>query len=117
MAYPMLTQPLRHPADPDPTASSKARAVLVLGVVALVTGSMVGGLVPAWVALILARQATAEIDAAGGFLTGRRSVRIGTALAWAGVALAATALVLAVVIGLLHLVPTGAGQDFDSHTS
>ena len=36
------TVPMRHPLDPDPVRSSKAVAVLILGVVSLLTGPMVG---------------------------------------------------------------------------
>nr|WP_018347756.1 hypothetical protein [Longispora albida] len=116
MAYPLITEPPRHPRDPDPARSSKAMAVLALGIAAVVTGPMVGGLVPALAAFLLARQAYADIDAAEGFLTGRRYVRLGLGLAWAGVVLAATAIVAASVIGLLHLAPVGSGPDFDSNT-
>jgi (hydroxyamino)benzene mutase len=103
--------PVRHPLDPDPVRSSKAAAVLVLGIVAAVTGFFVGGLVPATLALVLARQARAEIIAAGGFLTGGRALRVGVALAWVGICLAATALVLASIVGLLHMARTS-GRDF-----
>src|SRR5437667_404034 len=34
---------VRHPLDPDPVASSKARAVFALGVVAALTGFFLGG--------------------------------------------------------------------------
>ena len=38
---------VRHPADPDPVPSTKARSVLVLGLVAALTGFFLGGLIPA----------------------------------------------------------------------
>src|SRR5256886_17541261 len=60
----------RHPLDPDPVRSTKAAAVLALGIVAALTGYFLGGLVPATLALLLARQARAEQVAAAGFLTG-----------------------------------------------
>jgi hypothetical protein len=100
----------RHPLDPDPVASTKAGAVLALGVVAVLTGVAVGGLVPATVALVLARQARADMRSAGGFLLGSRRVRVGVALAWTGIVLAATTLVVALVIGLLHF--AGYGRDY-----
>lgn len=95
--------PVRHPLDPDPVRSSKAGAVLALGITAAVTGFFVGGLIPATLALLLARQTRAEMAAAGGFLTGGRSLRAGVVLAWLGICLAATALVIATIIGLLHM--------------
>jgi hypothetical protein len=104
----------RHPRDPDPTRSTKANAVLALGVVAALTGGLVGGLLPATVALLLAREARADIAAARGFLVGTSRVRLGVTLAWTGIALAAAALVAASIMGLLNLAGPG-GQDFDSN--
>ena len=106
--------PGRHPLDPEPVRSTKARVVFALGVVALLTGPFVGGLVPATVALVLVRQARREAYAARGFLTGGAWLRRGEWLAWTGFVLAVTALVTAVVLGLLHVAQTPAGQDFDS---
>jgi hypothetical protein len=103
--------PVRHPRDPDTVRSAKAPAVLTLGVVALLTGFFVGGLIPATLALVLGRQASAEIRASGGYLTGGRAVRAGVALAWAGIVLAATALVIATIIGLLHMA-RGSGTNY-----
>ncbi len=99
----------RHPLDPDPVRSTKAVAVLVLGVVAVLTAPLVGGLVPAGAALLLARQANADLAAGRGFLTGRRLVAAGRVLAWIAVTLAAAALVIAAVIGLLGLASAGRG--------
>ena len=101
--------------DPEPVAATKARAVFALGLVALVTGPLVGGVIPATVALVLARQTHRQQYAAGGYLTGSAWVRRGRRLAWAGIILALTALVVAVITGLLHT--AGApGQDFDPGT-
>jgi (hydroxyamino)benzene mutase len=103
---------IRHPLDPDPVASTKARSVLALGVVAAVTGFFLGGLVPATLALLLAREARQERLASAGYLTGGRSIRVGVVLAWVGIVLAATALVLASIIGLLHVADSRSGADF-----
>src|SRR2546430_12784910 len=52
-------------------------SVLALGIVAALTGFFLGGLVPATLALLLARQAHREQLAAAGFLTGdRKSTRL-----------------------------------------
>jgi (hydroxyamino)benzene mutase len=107
----VLSELPRHPLDPDPARSSKATAVLALGVVAALTGVLVGGLVPAAVALLLAREARADILAARGFLVGTRRLRTGIALAWLGIVLAVAALVTASIIGLLHFAQPG-GTDF-----
>jgi hypothetical protein len=93
---------VRHPLDPDPIPSTKALAVLALGIVAAVTGFFIGGLIPATLALLLARDARREMSAARGFLAGGRRIRIGVALAWVGIVLAACAVVAATVVGLLH---------------
>jgi len=101
----------RHPLDPDPVRSTRAAAVLALGVAAVVTGPFLGGIVPATVGLTLARQAQSDLAAGRGYLTGGRQVRAGIVLAWVGIALAVTALVVASVIGLFQLAGAG-GQDF-----
>jgi hydroxylaminobenzene mutase len=96
--------PTRHPMDPEPTGSSKARAVFALGLAALIT-----------VALVLARQTHRQLYASGGYLTGSAWIRRGRRLAWAGIILALTALVVASIAGLLHVAGTP-GQDFDTDT-
>jgi (hydroxyamino)benzene mutase len=93
-------------------SSTKATTVLVLGVVALVTGPLVGGMVPAVIALALGRQARADLVAGRGFLTGAERLRCGEILAMVGLGLAAVTLVvgaLAAMISIAH----GAGlHDF-----
>ncbi len=54
---------------------------------AAVTGLFVGGVVPATVALVLARQARREAYASGGYLTGSFWIRRGERLAWIGIML------------------------------
>lgn len=104
--------PPRHPDDPDVVRDSKSVVVLVLGIAGLVTAPFVGGVVPATMALYFAREARAEMVAAGGFLSGERAVRIGSRLAWAAIVVAAAALVAASVWGLIgHAGSTS--QDFD----
>ncbi len=113
----MTTPALRHPLDPDQTRSSKAVAVLVLGVAAALTGFFLGGLIPAALALLLARDAEAELRRSAGFLTGWRLLRAGTTLAWLGILLAAVALVIAAIIGLLHLATTPTGTNYDPNVN
>ncbi|OJF15589.1 hypothetical protein [Couchioplanes caeruleus] len=107
--------PPRHPLDPDPVRSTKARAVFALGLAGLLTGPLVGGVIPATLALLLSRQVHRQQWEAGGYLTGGGWVRRGRRLAWAGIVLAITTLVIAVIAALLHLAGT-AGQDFDPGT-
>jgi hypothetical protein len=103
---------LRHPADPDPTRSTKAGAVYALGVVAVLTGPFVGGVIPATIALLLAREVRADLHAAEGYLVGTRRHQKGVTLAWAGIVLALAAIVVAVVRALYLWAATG-GVDID----
>jgi (hydroxyamino)benzene mutase len=107
------TEALRHPADPDPTRSSKATAVLALGVTAVLTGPFVGGVIPATIALLLAREVRADLHSAGGYLVGTSRYERGVRLAWAGIVLALATVVVAVVRGLYLWAQTGS-VDFDS---
>lgn len=86
--------------------------MFVLGLIAVLTGPFVGGVVAATLALMLARQARREAYASGGYLTGTAWLRRGERLAWAGLVLAATTIVAAAVIGVVHLADLPAGQDF-----
>ncbi len=91
--------------------STKATLVLVLGIVAVITGPLVGGVVPAVLAFVLADQARADVAASHGYLIGLDRIRRGRMLAAVGLFLAAAALVAAGVVGILGLVDN-AGQDF-----
>ncbi|MDG4821217.1 hypothetical protein O7635_05020 [Asanoa sp. WMMD1127] len=106
------TEALRHPLDPDPVRSTKAGAVFGLGLLAAMTGVVVGGIVPATVALVLARQARREAYASGGFLTGGLWIRRGERLAWIGVMLCIATVVIATVIGILNSADPAGVQDF-----
>jgi hypothetical protein len=102
----------RHPLDPEPVRSTKARAVFALGLIGALTGLFVGGVVPATIALQLARQARREAYASGGFLTGAVRLRRGERLAWTGLFLAAVAVTAAVVIGVVRLADAPFGHDY-----
>jgi hydroxylaminobenzene mutase len=104
--------PTRHPMDPDPEPSTKARTVFALGLIGFLTGAFVGGVIPATIALVLARQASRQAWQAGGYLTGSAWIRRGRRLAWAGIVLALAALVVATIAGLLHLAGRSGGTNF-----
>jgi hydroxylaminobenzene mutase len=106
----------RHPLDPDQVRSTKAAAVLALGVAAVVTGPVIGGVVPAAVGLVLAKQARGELLAGKGYLTGAKQLRLGLTLAWIGIGLAVTALVVASVIGIISLA-SGPAHDFPASSN
>lgn len=98
------TVPERHPDDPDERSSTKAAAVLSLGITAVLLMFCGGGVVPATFALLLARPARAEIAASGGYLTGRRALRAGEVLSWIGLAVSAVVITGVVVTLLLRTV-------------
>ena len=104
--------PTRHPMDPDPERATKARAVFALGLVGFLTGAFLGGVIPATVALLLARQAARDAYASRGYLTGAAWIRRGRRLAWAGIVLALVTLVVLAIAGLLHLAGAPSGADF-----
>lgn len=104
--------PTRHPLDPDPAPSTKARAVFALGLVSLLTGAFIGGVIPGTIALLMARQTARQQYDARGYLTGSAWIRRGRRLAWAGIVLALTSLVIATIAGLLHLASAPSGPDF-----
>lgn len=80
---------VRHPQDPDPVPSTKAAAAFALSIVALMTSPLIGGVIPGVTALVLARQADADIAASDGFLLGARQARRARLLARAALAVAA----------------------------
>jgi hypothetical protein len=108
-----MSEALRHPADPDPSRSSKATAVFALGFAAVLTGPFVGGIIPATIALLLAREVRSDLNAAGGYLLGTSRYERGVRMAWTGIVLAIAVVVLAVVRGLYLWAQTGS-IDFDS---
>jgi hypothetical protein len=113
-----IARPVRHPLDPDVTRSTKAILVLALGIVAAVTGGLLGGVIPATIALIIARSTRADLVASRGYLTGDRMMRIGVGLSWLGIVLAIAALVVAAIMGLLHLAAVaGSPQHFAPGTN
>ena len=67
--------------------------------------------------MLLARSARADMIEAKGYLTGVRMIRVGTRLAWLGIVLALAAVVVASVIGILHLGAARSGTDFAPGTN
>ncbi|QSB04547.1 hypothetical protein [Natronoglycomyces albus] len=106
----------RHPVDPDPVPSSKVIAAFVLAGVGLCLAPFVGGAIPASFALVLARQAERDIRDSDGWLLGAAKLRRIRALAWTALGLAATVLVIGLLIWVISLA-SGAGQpQFDGNT-
>ena len=108
----MVTPSARHPLDPDPVRASKASAVFGLGLLSVVTGPFLGGVIPATLALLMARESHRELVAAEGFLLGARRLRNGVRLAWTGIVLSIATLVVLAILGPAGLA-RGRGTDFD----
>lgn len=106
------TSLVRHPRDPEPVASTKSIAVMALGLAALVTGPLVAGVVPAVLALALARQARADLIAGQGYLTGAQRLRQGELFALIGLGLSAVGFVVAAVVAILTIAGGPIPYDF-----
>ena len=102
---------MRHPDDPEPVADSKATAAYGLGVLAVVTGLAVGGVVPATIALLLARQAGSDLREGQGWRTGEGRIRVARRLAWIGIAMAVVTMVTVLTMVLLRDAGSG-DRDF-----
>jgi (hydroxyamino)benzene mutase len=100
-------QALRHPADPDPVRSSKATAVYLLGIAAVITGPFVGGVIPGTIALLLATEVRRDLHAANGYLIGTSRYQRGIKLAWAGIVLGIAAIVVVIIRTLYVWAQTG----------
>lgn len=106
-----VSAPARDPADPEPVADTKATAAFGLALLAAVTGLAVGGIVPATIALALARQAREELRTGEGWRTGAGRVRWAERLSWLALALATLTLLTLTVWLFLRGVHFGT-QDF-----
>lgn len=93
---------MRHPDDPDTVPDTKVVAAFCLGVLGAVTGLALGGAVPASIALVLARQGGRELEDGEGWRTGARYLVWARRLAWVGLSLAVTSLVVLVAVRLLQ---------------
>jgi hypothetical protein len=71
------------PYQPQQDSSGKALASLILGICGLVVCPLVCSIL----AIVLANQAYAEIDASRGRLGGRQNAQVGLILGWVGVGL------------------------------
>lgn len=95
------------PPDPEPRRSSKATAVLVLGILGVCLMLCGGGAVPGALALAMSGPARAEIEGSEGFLTGSGMIRTGRVLSWVAVVVGAMVLVGIAVLALLDLADRG----------
>src|SRR5438046_1474090 len=93
---------MRHVDDPDPVLDSKAAAAYCLAVLGVATGLLIGGVVPATIALVMVRQASGELESGRGWRLGDRHVLWARRLAWAALGLAVIAVLLVIAAHLLQ---------------
>ncbi|WP_163508520.1 hypothetical protein [Fodinicola acaciae] len=82
------------PVEPRPRPASAASWALAASVVAVALSLCVGGLIPGLIGLALARMATAEVAASGGWLTGAGMIKAARVLSLVAIA-------VSVVIGVV----------------
>lgn len=93
----------RHPLDPDPVPATKAQAVRWLAIVALAFSPVLAGVVPAVVALVMARETVEQMRASGGFLTGTGPLLSGVRLVRLALLVSVAVVVIGVAVALLRL--------------
>jgi hydroxylaminobenzene mutase len=104
-----VQQGVRHPDDPEPVESTKVVAARMLAGVGAALSVFVGGVVPAVIALMLARQAEADIRASEGFLLGASRLPGIRRTAWAAIGIAGAIVVAALLVWVLGMARS-AGQ-------
>ncbi|MEU5874507.1 hypothetical protein AB0A73_23465 [Glycomyces sp. NPDC047369] len=101
---------VRHPDDPEPVESTKVVAARMLAGVGAALSVFVGGAVPAVIALMLARQAEADIRASEGFLLGASRLPGIRRTAWAALGIAGAVVVAALLVWVVAMARS-AGSD------
>lgn len=99
----------RHPLDPDPVPATKAQAVRWLAIVALAFSPVLAGVVPAVVALVMARDTASQMRSSEGFLTGTGPLLSGVRLARLALLVSIAVVVIGVAIAMLRTGNGGSG--------
>jgi (hydroxyamino)benzene mutase len=107
-----MQQGVRHPEDPEPVESTKLVAARLLAGVGLALSPFVGGAVPALIALMLARQAEADIRASEGFLLGAPHLPSVRRMAWAALGIAGAVVIAALLVWVLGLARAAGGPSY-----
>ncbi|WP_199034493.1 hypothetical protein [Glycomyces salinus] len=97
---------VRHPDDPEPVESTKIVASHTLAAIGLVISPFIGGAIPALLALVLARQAEAEIRDSEGFLLGGRKLARIRRLAWIAIGVSAAVVIVVLLVTVVDLART-----------
>ncbi|MEU6245912.1 hypothetical protein [Glycomyces sp. NPDC047010] len=101
---------VRHPEDPEPVESTKVVAARMLAGVGAALSVFVGGAIPAVMALMLARQAEADIRASEGFLLGASRLPGIRRTAWTALGIAGAVVVAALLVWVISMARS-AGQE------
>ena len=94
---------VRHPDDPEPVESTKVVAARLLAAVGVALSPFVGGAIPALIALLLARQAEADIRASEGFLLGASRLPLVRRLSWIAIAISTAVVVAGLLVWIVTL--------------
>lgn len=103
---------VRHPDDPEPVESTKIVAARLLAVLGVFLSPFVGGVIPALIALMLARQAEADIHASEGFLLGASRLPQIRRLSWIAIWIATGVVVAALLVWIIALARTAGGATY-----
>lgn len=104
---------VRHPDDPEPVESTKIVAAHTLAAIGLVLSPFIGGSIPALVALMLARQAEAEVRESEGFLLGGRKLARIRKLAWIAIGVAAAVVIAILLVTVVDLARSAGQPSFE----
>jgi (hydroxyamino)benzene mutase len=104
---------VRHPDDPEPVESTKVVAARLLAAVGVALSPFVGGAIPALIALMLARQAEADIRASEGFLLGASRLPLIRRLAWIALGIATAVVVAGLLLWVLSLARAAGDPSYD----
>ncbi|MCC3765686.1 hypothetical protein K3N28_21740 [Glycomyces sp. TRM65418] len=104
---------VRHPDDPEPVESTKIVAARLLAAIGIALSPFVGGAIPACIALLLARQAEADIRRSEGFLLGGSRLPSIRRLSWAALGIAAAIVVALLLVGVIALARTAGDASYE----
>jgi hypothetical protein len=94
---------VRHPDDPEPVESTKVVAARLLAAIGIFLSPFAGGAIPALIALLLARQAEADIRSSEGFLLGASRLSQIRRLAWIAVGISGAVVVASLLMLVISL--------------
>lgn len=106
---------VRHPDDPEPVESTKIVGARLLAAIGIALSPFVGGVIPALIALLLARQAEADIRASEGFLLGASRLPQIRRLAWTALGIAAAVVIAALLVWIIALARSAGGPVYDGN--